>query len=88
MKLATTFGVMFGGKIMHDSNSSNDGATSVLFPLFLCSLAINALQHSWNSNQLSILQQADNLQQHKLAQLQTEKDKCDGKLQGFIEGRR
>jgi hypothetical protein len=70
------------------SSSSNDGATSVLLPLFLCSLALNVLQHTWNSNQLAVLQQADNLQQQKIAQLQTDKDVCAGKLAGFIEGRR
>ena len=74
---------------MQDSSHNNsDGATSVLFPLFLCSLALNVLQHAWNSNQLSVLQQADNLQQQKIAQLQTDKDVCAGKLAGFIEGRR
>jgi hypothetical protein len=75
---------------MNDSSSSsNDNATSVLFPLFLCSIALNVLQHAWNSNQLAILQQADNLQQQKIAQLtSTDKDVCAGKLAGFIEGRR
>ncbi len=70
------------------SSSSSDNATSVLFPLFLCSLALNVLQHAWNSNQLAILQQADNLQQQKIAQLQTDKDVCAGRVAGFIEGRR
>ena len=70
------------------SSSSNDNATSVLFPLFLCSIGLNVLQHAWNSNQLAVLQQADNLQQQKIAQLQTEKSICEGKFQGFIEGRR
>ena len=70
------------------SSSSNDNATSVLFPLFLCSLALNVLQHAWNSNQLAVLQQADNQQQQKIAQLQTEKSICEGKFQGFIQGRR
>ncbi|MGB3205018.1 MAG: hypothetical protein WBB28_08525 [Crinalium sp.] len=75
-------------EIMQDSSSSSDNATSVLFPLFLCSIGINVLQHAWNSNQLAVLQQADNLQQQKIAQLQTDKDVCAGKLAGFIEGRR
>ena len=74
---------------MQDSpNNNSDGATSVLFPLFLCSIGINVLQHAWNSNQLPVLQQADNLQQQKIAQLQTEKNVCEGKFQGFVQGRR
>ncbi|MGB3205307.1 MAG: hypothetical protein WBB28_09980 [Crinalium sp.] len=74
---------------MNDSsNSSSDNATSLLIPLFLGSLALNVLQHAWNSNQLAVLQQADNLQQQKIAQLQTDKDVCAGRLAGFIEGRR
>lgn len=45
---------------MQDSSrESSDGATSVLFPLFLCRPALNVLQHAWNSNQLAVWQQAD-----------------------------
>jgi hypothetical protein len=76
-------------EIMQDSSSSSsDGATSVLFPLFLCSIAINVLQHAWNGNVLAQLQIADQQQQQKISQLQTDKDVCAGKLAGFIEGRR
>ena len=70
------------------SGSSGDNAASLLVPLFLGSIALNVLQHAWNSNQLAILQQADNLQQQKIAQLQTDKDTCAGRLEGFIQGRR
>ena len=70
------------------SSSSSDNATSVLFPLFLCSIGINVLQHAWNGNVLAQLQQADNLQQQKIAQLQTDKSTCEGRLIGFMEGRR
>jgi len=70
------------------SNNNSDGATSVLFPLFLCSLALNVLQHSWFGRELTILQQADNHQQQKISQLQSDKTACEGKLAGFIEGRR
>ena len=72
---------------MQDSQS-NDNATSVLFPLFLCSIGINVLQHAWNSNELAVLQVADQQQQQKIVQLQTEKNICEGKFQGFVEGRR
>lgn len=71
-----------------ESPHNNDGATSVLFPLFLCSIAINVLQHAWNGNVLAQLQIADNQQQQKIAQLQTEKSTCEGRLIGFMEGRR
>jgi len=57
-------------------------------PLFLCSLALNVLQHSWFGRELTILQEADNLQQQKIAQLQSDKTACEGKFQGFVEGRR
>ena len=43
---------------MQDSHSS-DNSTSVLFPLFLCSIAINVLQHAWNGNVLAQLQVAE-----------------------------
>lgn len=73
--------------MVHDSHSS-DNSTSVLFPLFLCSIAINVLQHAWNGNVLAQLQVADQQQQQKISQLQTEKNICEGKFQGFVEGRR
>ncbi len=74
---------------MQDSSSNNsDGVTSVLFPLILSSIGINVLQHAWNSNQLAVLQVADNQQQQKIAQLQSDKTTCEGKFQGFVEGRR
>ena len=72
---------------MQDSHSS-DNSTSVLFPLFLCSIAINVLQHAWNGNILAQLQVADQQQQQKIAQLQTDKSTCEGRLIGFMEGRR
>jgi hypothetical protein len=76
-------------EIMQDSSDRNsDGATSVLLPLFLASLAINVLQHSWFGRELTILQQADSHQQQKISQLQAEKTACESKFQGFIEGRR
>ena len=38
--------------MQNSSNSCNEGATSVMLPLLLCSLGINALQHPWSSNQM------------------------------------
>ena len=79
---------------MQDS-SSNDAPTSVLLPLFLASLAINAFQHSFHSSQMEMLKSASDLYEQKfeqqektIAQLQREKDAAEAKLAGYIAGRR
>jgi len=77
------------------SSSSNDGATAVLLPLFLCSLIINAGQHFFHSNRMEMLKSASDLydqkfqqQEQTIAQLQRDKAAAEAKLAGYIQGRR
>jgi hypothetical protein len=71
-----------------DSHSS-DRSTFSLLPLFLMfSLATNFVQYALATNGIANLERDVFGYQQKITQLQTEKNICEGKFQGFVEGRR
>lgn len=76
------------------SSSSKSGAEVVLV-LLVGSLIINAAQHAFHSSQMEMLKQASDgyekkfeKQEQTIAQLQNDKAVLEGKLQGYIWGRR
>ncbi|HEY9692223.1 MAG TPA: hypothetical protein V6D15_08470 [Oculatellaceae cyanobacterium] len=79
---------------MQDRSGSNDAPASVLFPLLLASLLINAGQHAFHSSRMELLKQGSNLyeqrlqqQEQAIAQLEKDKAQLEGKLAGYAMGR-
>lgn len=72
---------------MNDS-SSNHAPTSGIFLFLMFSLAVNFVQYSLATNGIANLERDVFGYQQKITQLQTDKNICEGKFQGFIEGRR